>query len=62
MQKLYTVKEVARLLRVSEYQLREQVIKTGKLKTIIVGSTKITDRALQEFLDTYEGTGVNAMG
>ena len=61
MTKLYTVKEVAKILRVSEYQLRENIIKTGKLKTIVVGCTKVTEKSLQDFIETYEGTGINAM-
>lgn len=59
--KLYTVKEVAKILRVSEYQLREKVIKTGMLKTIVVGSTKITDTELNRFISQYEGTGIKVM-
>lgn len=59
--KLYTVKEVAKILRVSEYELREKVIKPGKIKTIIVGSTKIPDFELERFIQENTGTGKKVM-
>lgn len=59
--KLYTVKEVAKILRVSEYELREKLIKTGKLKTIIVGSTKVPEFELERFIAENTGTGEKVM-
>lgn len=59
--KLYTIKEVSKILRVSEYELREKVIKTGKLKTIIVGSMKVPDFELERFIKENTGTGEKVM-
>ena len=59
--KLYTVREVAKILRVSEYEMRKKLIDTGKLKTIIVGSMKITENELERFIEENEGTGKKVM-
>lgn len=59
--KLYSVKEVSKILRVSEYELREKVIKPGKLKTICVGSLKVPDFELERFIKDNLGTGEKVM-
>lgn len=59
--KLYTISEVAKILRVSNYALREKLIKTGKLKIIWVGSMKVTSTELDRFLKENEGTGERVM-
>lgn len=59
--KLYTVAEVAKILRVSNYQLREKLIKTGKLKILWVGSMKISSEELNRFISENTGTNERVM-
>ena len=61
MNKLLTVAEVAKILRVNKgvvYQLHSK----GRLKLIKLGSLKCTEKSLQEFLDTYVGSAVEVRG
>ena len=59
--KLYTVSEVAKILRVSNYQLRQKLIKTGKLKVLWVGTMKITSEELERFIKENTGTNEKVM-
>jgi len=48
--KIYTREEVAEILKVSVYAVRDY-IKSGKLKTVAnMGNIRITEEALNEFI------------
>lgn len=54
---LYTVNEVAELLKTNEAYVR-RLIKKGLLKSMVLGRIKIRASALNEFLEKYEGYDV----
>ena len=54
---LYTVKDVAKLLKTNEDYLRELITK-GYLKAMVLGRLKVRASALEEFLAKYEGYDV----
>lgn len=54
MTELYTVKEVAKLLRVNTDTVYS-LIKTGKLRVLKLGNYKIRKTTLIEFLEKYDG-------
>ncbi len=51
---VYTVSETAQILRVNKNTVYE-LIHSGILKCIKLGNKKITAKALNEFLETYDG-------
>lgn len=54
---LYTVKDVAKLLKTNEDYVRK-LIKKGYLKAMVLGRLKVRASALEEFLAKYEGYDV----
>lgn len=54
---LYTVKDVAKLLKTNEDYVRK-LIKKGYLKAMVLGRLKVRASALEEFLVKYEGYDV----
>ena len=59
--KLYTVAEVAKILRVSNYTMRQKLIKTGKIRVLWVGSMKISSEELNRFIRENTGTNERVM-
>ena len=51
---VYTVSEIAQILRVNKNTVYE-LIHSGILKCFKLGTKKITAKALNEFLETYDG-------
>lgn len=51
---LLTIKEVAQRLKVNKGAVY-QLIKEGKLQAVKLGSLKVRDKTLEEFLDKLEG-------
>ena len=54
---LYTVSDVAKLLKTNEAYVRK-LIKKGLLKALVLGRLKVRASALEEFLTQYEGYDV----
>lgn len=55
---LYTVKETSRILKCN-VNLVYTLINTGLLKSLKLGSRKVRDRTLEEFLDKYDGQDID---
>lgn len=55
---LYTVKETAKILKCN-INLVYTLINTGLLKSLKLGSRKVRDRTLEEFLDKYDGQDID---
>lgn len=51
---IFTVKQVAKILKTSPNSVYK-LIKNGFLKSIIIGSTKVTYKSLMEFIEKYDG-------
>ena len=51
---IYTVSETAKLLKVNKNTVYD-LIHSGVLKCIKLGNSKITAKAIHEFLDIYDG-------
>ena len=54
-QVLYTISEVAELLKVNKNTVY-QLIRCGYLRSIKFGCRKVTRKAISDFLDQYDGT------
>ena len=54
---LYTIAEVAKRLKVNRNTVYE-LIRKGRLKAVRLGSLKVREKALEEFLDTLEEAGI----
>ena len=54
-QVLYTISEVAELLKVNKNTVY-QLIRRGYLRSIKSGCRKVTRKAILDFLDKYDGT------
>ena len=57
MQNIYTIKEVAKLLKCNVnrvYELRD----AGLIKCLKLGNYKVTEKSLNEFLSKYDGMDV----
>lgn len=57
-EKLYTIKEVASLLKCNVNRVHE-LRKSGLLKCLKLGSFKVTESSLNKFLETYDGMDVS---
>ena len=55
---LYTVKEVAKRLRCNTTSVYT-LINLGLLRSLKLGSKKVRDKSLEEFLDKYDGMDVD---
>lgn len=58
---LYTVPEAAKLLRVNKNMVYD-LIRCGYLRSIELGSRKVSRKALQEFVEQFEGKTVELPG
>ena len=55
---LYTVKETSKILKCN-VNLVYTLINTGLLKSLKLGSRKVRDKDLEEFLDRYDGQDID---
>lgn len=60
MDMIYTVNEVAKLLKVGKNKVYE-LIKYGHLKALKFGSIKVTHKELEKFLENYTGKDLDDM-
>lgn len=58
MEKIYTVKEVSQLLKVNVNKVH-QFRKSGLLKCIKIGSFKVRESSLEDFLKKYDGMDIS---
>ena len=58
---LYTVPEVAKLLRVNKNMVYD-LIRCGYLRSMKLGSRKVSRKALLEFVETFDGKTVGTSG
>lgn len=58
MEKLYTIKEVSKLLKCNVNKVHE-LRKGGLLKCLKLGSYKVTEASLNRFLSEYDGMDVS---
>lgn len=54
MDELYTVKEVAKIMKVNVHRVYD-LIRAGLLPALKLGSIKIRKKSLNEFLEKYDG-------
>ena len=53
-EKLYTAKEIARILK-TNINYVYKLMNTGRLKYMVIGQKKVRESTLNEFIATYEG-------
>ncbi len=58
MEKLYTIKEVSQLLKVNVNKVHS-FRKSGLLKCLNLGSYRVRESTLQEFLEKYDGMDIS---
>lgn len=58
MEKLYTIKEVSKLLKCNVNRVH-QLRKAGLLKCLKLGSYKVTESSLNQFLENYDGMDIS---
>lgn len=58
MEKLYTIKEVSKLLKCNVNRVHE-LRRAGLLKCLKMGSYKVTESSLNRFLEKYDGMDVS---
>lgn len=54
MQQIYTVKEVSKILKVNVHKVYD-LIKSGLLPALKLGSLKVMEESLNEFITKYDG-------
>ena len=54
MQQIYTVKEVSKILKVNVHKVYD-LIKSGLLPALKLGSLKVREESLNEFINKYDG-------
>lgn len=54
MQQIYTVKEVSKILKVNVHKVYD-LIKVGLLPALKLGSLKVREESLNEFIAKYDG-------
>ena len=54
MQQIYTVKEVSKILKVNVHKVYD-LIKSGLLPALKLGSLKVREESLKEFITKYDG-------
>ena len=54
MQQIYTVKEVSKILKVNVHKVYD-LIKSGLLPALKLGSLKVREESLNEFITEYDG-------
>ncbi len=60
MSKLYTIKEVSKLLKCNVNRVHE-LRKRGLLKCLKLGSWKVTEASLDDFIRKYDGRDVDSI-
>ena len=60
MSKLYTIKEVSKLLKCNVNRVHE-LRKSGLLKCLKLGSWKVTEASLDEFIRKYDGQDIDSL-
>ena len=58
MEKIYTIKEVSQLLKVNVNKVHS-FRKSGLLKCLNLGSYRVRESTLQEFLEKYDGMDIS---
>lgn len=58
MERLYTVREVAGILQINRNKVYD-LIKKGFIKSLNLGSLRVRESALQNFLETYDGMDIS---
>ena len=58
MSKIYTIKEVSKLLKCNVNRVHD-LRKRGLLKCLRLGSWKVTEASLDEFLNKYDGKDID---
>lgn len=58
MERLYTVREVAEILKVNRNKAYD-LIRKGFIKSLNLGSIRVRESALQTFLETYDGMDIS---
>lgn len=58
MSKIYTIKEVSKLLKCNVNRVHD-LRKRGLLKCLRLGSWKVTEASLDEFLTKYDGKDID---
>lgn len=58
MSKLYTIKEVSKLLKCNVNRVHD-LRKKGLLKCLKLGSWKVTETSLDEFIRKYDGKNID---
>jgi len=60
MEEVYTVKEVSQILKVNVHRVYD-LIRTGNLRALKLGSLKVRKSALEEFLNRVDGCDCSDM-
>ena len=60
MSKLYTIKEVSKLLKCNVNRVHE-LRKSGLLKCLKLGSWKVTEASLDDFIRKYDGQDIDSL-
>lgn len=58
MERLYTVREVAEILKVNRNKAYD-LVRKGFIKSLNLGSIRVRESALQNFLETYDGMDIS---
>lgn len=60
MSKIYTIKEVSKILKCNVNRVHE-LRKSGLLKCLKLGSWKVTETSLDDFIRKYDGRDVDSL-
>ena len=60
MSKIYTIKEVSKILKCNVNRVHE-LRKSGLLKCLKIGSRKVTEVSLDDFIRKYDGQDIDSL-
>lgn len=60
MSKIYTIKEVSKILKCNVNRVHE-LRKSGLLKCLKIGSWKVTEASLDDFIRKYDGQDIDSL-
>ena len=60
MSKIYTIKEVSKILKCNVNRVHE-LRKSGLLKCLKLGSWKVTEASLDDFIRKYDGQDIDSL-
>ena len=60
MSKIYTIKEVSKILKCTVNRVHE-LRKSGLLKCLKIGSWKVTEVSLDDFIRKYDGQDIDSL-